>query len=338
MTYIDFEIYTPEDIIIGKFKGIDRDPYFMFSMIDYLDNLKMIKSGYKLKLIDKTFSSGTREIQAVNLEEGFYSCIAPKIIDNKPIYEGYPMINGVEIRPGSKIIGGRNSGFYDAEGIVLEGKWIGGDQEKWEDWIFRVLSPSNLRQIVPNWILLDDVGSGTRNPDFSITVSNEDDSQLEQWLENSNLEILNHLYHNPKIIENLNGKNFELFLKSIYINNGFSVEKVGNWNQADGGIDLIAISKFINHDVKILIQCKTSKNNISAKPIRELNGVLDAYKAHKGIVATTSKFTKNAVSEANSQFWKIDLEDIDSIMLKLSSLINPRFSEMINIYGNKNSH
>ena len=260
--------------------------------------------GYKISFVDNDISitqKEIREIKAVLIDFYGVICIAPKIIDKKPRWSGNPLIKNLdgdvkEIRPGCKILGGRDSGFYDDYGVILENKWIGGDVNKFEDWMFYVLSPDDwTASIVPNWILLDDIRSVVSSPEFSVNFDELNDKEILQLLENSNSEILEYYHNHPEKIETMNARYFEHFIKSVYINNGFAVEKVGNWNQADGGIDLIAISKFINNEIKILIQCKTSINKISAKPIRELNGVLDVFKAHKGIVATTSRFTKEAI-------------------------------------------
>lgn len=62
----------------------------------------------------------------------------------------------------------------------------------------------------------------------------------------------------------------------------------------DGGIDIIAIHSQPMLAGKYIIQCKDWKSNVGVAVVRELYGVVNAEGANKGILITSSAFTKGA--------------------------------------------
>lgn len=230
----------------------------------------------------------------------------------------------IELRPGTKIIGGRNTGFYDNYGIILEAHHIGGDPKKFEDWAYHVLGPSAFGELATQWIFLADVGFPVSAP-ISITGFKFDHSKtIDDMLATGERELFEYFVANPNKIGGLSPKQFEKLVSSIYSNLGFNTESIGAWNQPDGGVDIIAVSKTdAGTEYHLAIQCKTSKNKISARPIRELAGVLDAFKAHQGVVATTSKFTTPARNQAEGHLWKIALQDRDELFRRMVSILLP---------------
>jgi len=63
---------------------------------------------------------------------------------------------------------------------------------------------------------------------------------------------------------------------------------------ADGGIDIIATSTQPLFSGKYIIQCKDWSNTVGEPVVRDLYGVVHAESANKGILITTSRFTKAA--------------------------------------------
>lgn len=74
-------------------------------------------------------------------------------------------------------------------------------------------------------------------------------------------------------------------------------------------------------DIRLAVQCKRFKRErrVSAEPIRSLAGVLDRFRVHAGVIATTSYFTKEAEEEARRYFWRISLRDYDNILHSLQT-------------------
>lgn len=137
------------------------------------------------------------------------------------------------------------------------------------------------------------------------------------------LEMMRILNSKPNYLNNIHPSAFEDLVRKLYLESGYEVEQVGNWNQGDGGIDLFAVSKNTNNiKNRIAIQCKRTKNKVRSSVLRELNGVLEHNKCHIGIVATTSYFTPNAKADTENGLWKIQLNDRDDILKKLELLLN----------------
>ena len=136
-------------------------------------------------------------------------------------------------------------------------------------------------------------------------------------------ELIQHLKANPNDLYQIHPKTFEEMVAAIFRNEGFETDLIGSWNQADGGVDVIAVKKVVDGiALRTAIQCKRYKSNrrISADPIRSLAGVLDRFHAHVGVVATTSYFTDSAQKETESHLWRIGLRDFNSIVKSLKEL------------------
>lgn len=104
----------------------------------------------------------------------------------------------------------------------------------------------------------------------------------------------------------LNGYEFEEYLKNLFELLGYTVLKTSL--SGDQGADLI-ISK---GGEKIVVQAKKYNGAVSNKAIQEIVAAKNHYKADKAIVATNSKFTKNAIELALSN----DVELWDGTKLK----------------------
>jgi HJR/Mrr/RecB family endonuclease len=250
------------------------------------------------------------------------------------IHEAVPDSEGkqtlVELRPGTVFFGGRQSGFYDSDGIILEAHHIGGDPERYEDWIYYVIGKSDFGKYAPQWITLADVGGAVASPTAILEFPLDMTKSVEELLTQGESELFAYFVNRPDALTDLSPNNFEQLVGAIYRNLGFSVEHLGAWNQEDGGVDIVAVSKSAaGTEIRLAIQCKTSKNSVSAKPIRELAGVLEAFRAHQGVVATTSRFTSAAETEAFGSLWKISLQDRDKLFKKMVEILVPHLRNRI---------
>lgn len=139
--------------------------------------------------------------------------------------------------------------------------------------------------------------------DTSFKVTNSDSPDLVIAVSDCTRELIQHLKAYPNDLYQIPPKTFEEIIATIFRNEGFETELIGSWNQADGGVDVIAVRKVVDGiALRTAIQCKRYKpeRRISADPIRSLAGVLDRFHAHVGVVATTSYFTESAQEETES--------------------------------------
>lgn len=135
-------------------------------------------------------------------------------------------------------------------------------------------------------------------------------------------ELMKYLQKHPEELYRIHPGIFERIIAEIFEDQGFETELIGRCNAHDGGVDIIAVKKVAPlTDVRFAIQCKryATARKVGVQPIRELAGVLDRFKAHKGVLATTSYFTKNAWKETDRWFWMVDLYDFDRIKKNLLS-------------------
>jgi len=137
--------------------------------------------------------------------------------------------------------------------------------------------------------------------------------------------LIYQLQKNPNDLYKMHPAAFEALLARMFEEDGYVVEFNKGWNQADGGVDIIAVRDHGIAPYRVAIQCKrySRENRITADPIRSLCGVLDRFKAHSGVLATTSFFTEPAIEEARNHLWRVGLRDYTDIVNGLKKL-NPQ--------------
>jgi len=131
-------------------------------------------------------------------------------------------------------------------------------------------------------------------------------------------EILQKLITKPELLKSTTPKKFEEVIAEIYHKFGYQVSCVGK--TGDGGVDIYAVQKDdINHSLH-LIQCKRYSGKVGVSHIRELYGVQNNLKANKGVLVTTSSFTRGAKEFQEKNCWQIQLIDFEGIKQLLQSL------------------
>ena len=79
----------------------------------------------------------------------------------------------------------------------------------------------------------------------------------------------------------------------------------------DGGVDIFALKKDDFGNFLTIVDCKkySEKNPIGVDLVRTMYGTLDITKASHGIIATTSRFTKDAKILAENYKYQLSLRD-----------------------------
>jgi hypothetical protein len=256
--------------------------------------------------------------------------IAPKQVRTPIPDEPYPVFDSIQLRPGTTVLGGRGSGFYDDYGFIVGAQHIGGDPDKFEDWAFYIVAAISFRGLDGQWLLLNDINGAVSGPKAVADLSPPTDKAIDDLLAVGEKELMSFLLSHPDMLAALSPRQFERLALSIYRNLGFDAESVGAWNQADGGVDIVAVSKTAAAtDFRLAIQCKASSRKVSARPIRELAGVLNTFHADQGVVATTSTFTQKARREAEGTLWKVKLQDRNAILRRLMAIVRPDLKEFV---------
>jgi restriction endonuclease Mrr len=115
---------------------------------------------------------------------------------------------------------------------------------------------------------------------------------------------------------------FELIVAELFRDQGFDVEVLGSWNQADGGIDVIAIRKnTIAGDFRVGIQCKryVRTRSVRADLVWALEGRLDKFHLNKGVVATTARFEPAVLADLKQHLWRVELKDYERLKSDLET-------------------
>lgn len=93
---------------------------------------------------------------------------------------------------------------------------------------------------------------------------------------------------------------FEALIGELLLALGFEEDSIEVTSYSnDGGIDVKGVLNAGNiTEIKVAVQVKRWKNNISAPTVQALRGSLTVHQ--QGIIITTSKFSKGAIEEANA--------------------------------------
>lgn len=128
------------------------------------------------------------------------------------------------------------------------------------------------------------------------------------------LEILAYFGRHPELLHSLPPRKFEELIASVFRQAGFEVELTPETR--DGGIDIIAVKKdgYSGNSLH-LIECKRylPNNTVGIGVVQRLLGVVEQHRATKGIVVTTSSFTRDAIIVAESAQHRLVLNEYSKV-------------------------
>lgn len=132
------------------------------------------------------------------------------------------------------------------------------------------------------------------------------------------------LADNPKLLYQISDRDFERLIAEIFALKGFEVELTAQTR--DGGKDIVAFHRDqLGFRMKYIVECKRYawNNPVDISIVQRLEGVRHSLDAHKGILATTSRFTQPAIDWAKIErnVWNLELKAHNDIVdwLKSSS-------------------
>jgi len=130
---------------------------------------------------------------------------------------------------------------------------------------------------------------------------------------NNVTNILDSIMRNPMDLLSMSPRRFEEFVAGIWESFGYQVELTARTR--DQGRDVIAIRNAEAH-LRFLIECKrySPDNKVGIGIVRSLYGVVRDENATKGILATTSTFTKDAKKFFDRHIWELEGHDFQNIL------------------------
>lgn len=120
------------------------------------------------------------------------------------------------------------------------------------------------------------------------------------------------VFQNPKYVYNLEPWEFEKLVAEIFEKKGFDAEVTQRTR--DGGKDIIATFEKGGVRYTTYFECKRYAPNkpVGVEVVRNLYAVMNKEQVDKGVIVTTSHFTKDAVKEAK-QLGRIRLIDFNEL-------------------------
>ncbi|MBI1924452.1 restriction endonuclease [Candidatus Poribacteria bacterium] len=117
----------------------------------------------------------------------------------------------------------------------------------------------------------------------------------------------------PELVHQLHWKRFEDLLARLLERFGWLIEPMGYTK--DDGIDIVAVRKVDpGIDIRMMVQCKkfSRENKVGVDLVKQLWSTKTEHGFHQAMLATTSSFTRGAMSKAD--LWKLELRDHEAIV------------------------
>jgi restriction endonuclease Mrr len=130
----------------------------------------------------------------------------------------------------------------------------------------------------------------------------------------------------PATLLALSSRQFEELIAEIWSRLGYKVELT--LRTRDGGRDVVAVKK-AEAEVRYLIECKhyDPQNKVGVQFVRALYGVRNDEKATKAFLATTSKFTRDALVFFDRHRWELEPRDFEGVTRWISLARTRQFRE-----------
>jgi Restriction endonuclease len=134
------------------------------------------------------------------------------------------------------------------------------------------------------------------------------------WINEGEKEIFDYLRKRPHALDSIGSREFEYLIASIFRSAGFSVELTPQTR--DGGFDFLAVE---NHTLlgesMILVECKrySRHNRVGIGIVQRMLGTVNQYRATKGLIVTTSTFTRDAMKCAEVSKDRLTLQDYKKV-------------------------
>jgi len=138
------------------------------------------------------------------------------------------------------------------------------------------------------------------------------------------------LLENPDELQKCSARYFEELIAELLSNDGWDVEIVARVNAP--GPDIVAVSsRFVKGvPLKLIVECKkySETNPVDINVVRKvMYWVNEEYRATMGMIATTGRFTKDAIGHANQYHeWRLDLKDQLAILHWLKRSMGKRIA------------
>lgn len=126
--------------------------------------------------------------------------------------------------------------------------------------------------------------------------------------------IITDIYKDNSNLLKVGPREFEEMVAELLKSQGFNVELTKQTR--DNGYDIIALQSIgSNFPLKFLVECKRfTEKKVSVDIIRSFKEVIQTEQANKGIIVTTSYFTRDAIKKKLETPYLLDYKDKDAVL------------------------
>jgi hypothetical protein len=152
----------------------------------------------------------------------------------------------------------------------------------------------------------------------SESIEKGESKVLRVDLEEINEELIGHLYKHPEMMRELDPRKFEVLIAELLRDKGYDVTLTPR--SKDGGRDILAIKRDDIGTALTLVECRryTEGKPVGVGVVRGLFGVVSEEQASRGLIATTSNFTKGAKAFRDKVPYRLGFADFTVLSEMLS--------------------
>lgn len=131
------------------------------------------------------------------------------------------------------------------------------------------------------------------------------------------LSVYDQILIDPNSVYNLESWEFEELVAEVYSRNGYRARVTQQTR--DGGRDVIATCEVGGVSYSTYFECKQQgpRRPVGVEIVRGLYGVMERDRIDKGVIVTTSRFTRDAIKEAemlNGRIKLVDYQELQRLM------------------------
>ena len=136
------------------------------------------------------------------------------------------------------------------------------------------------------------------------------------------LSVYDQILLDPNSVYNLESWEFEELVAEVYSRNGYRARVTQRTR--DGGRDVIATCEVGGVSYSTYFECKQQgpRRPVGVEIVRGLYGVMERDRIDKGVIVTTSRFTRDAIKEAemlNGRIKLVDFQELQRLMRQSGS-------------------
>ena len=131
------------------------------------------------------------------------------------------------------------------------------------------------------------------------------------------LTLYEQILNNPQSVYDIKPWEFEELVADVFRKNGFHADVTQKTR--DGGKDIVATFDMGGVLYRTYFECKQQSTSrpVGVDIVRNLYAVMERDRVDKGVIVTTSRFTKDAIREAemlNSRIQLVDFQELQRLM------------------------